>query len=76
MLIHRHITVNQRRTTLALEPLFWETIKHLAGEGGINAWMARQLETKPPTEGRASWVRQRVLGELVKQVHLPNDFGQ
>ena len=70
MLIRKHIALGQERTTLALEPPFWEAIALLAGNGGVNAWIEKQLAAKPETEGRASWVRQRVLGEMVKKARF------
>ena len=66
MLVRKHIASGEGRTTLALEPSFWEAIALLADKGGVNAWTEEQLAIKPETEGRASWVRQRVLMEFMR----------
>ena len=70
MLIRKHIGNSRERTTLALEPPFWEAIEQLAGSDSVTTWAEAQLAIKPETEGRASWIRQRVLGEMVKKVGL------
>ena len=66
MLVRKHIALSQGRTTLALEPPFWEAMALLADKGGVNAWTEEQLAIKPETEGRASWVRRWVLMEFMR----------
>ena len=67
MLIRKHIGIGQQRTTLALEPPFWTVIEALAGDNGARAWTEAQLQHRPDTIGQASWIRQQVLGEVVKK---------
>lgn len=61
MLIRKHIALNKKQTTIALEAPFWLAIENLAGQSGVNTWIADQLKTKPATERRASWLRQRIV---------------
>jgi len=71
MLIRRHIKLGDNRTTLALEPLFWETIDTLS-DGEANEWIIRQLRDRPATEGMSSWLRQRVLAEVLRSGRTDN----
>ena len=64
MLIRKHIALDRKQTTIALEEPFWLAIEKLAGNAGMNTWLTNQLKNKPNTEGRASWLRQRVLSEV------------
>jgi len=66
-LIRKHIGYGADRTTVALERTFWEAIDRL-GNGDAVSWTAHQLESRPATVGRASWLRQQVLREAMRHV--------
>ena len=64
-LIVKHITLNNQRTSIALEPVFWNAIEQLPGESDIRSWTTGQLTNKAEDATRASWIRQRVLAFLI-----------
>ena len=59
----RHIGSGGDRTTIALEPEFWNAADRQAEAQGINwqQWVAMQLEDRPESYGRASWLRVSIL---------------
>ncbi|MCP4127372.1 MAG: ribbon-helix-helix domain-containing protein [Gammaproteobacteria bacterium] len=68
MFIVKHIETDIK-TTVALEPLFWQALEALTDSPGT--WITEQLLSRPSGTGMASWIRQRIL-----RAHLPNDFGK
>ena len=63
-MLKKHITLNNRNTTIALEPIFWETISGQFA-GSLHDWVKNCISDKPATVTRASWIRQRVVSELL-----------
>jgi predicted DNA-binding ribbon-helix-helix protein len=59
----RHITVSTDRTTVGMEPQFWQAIESISG-GEWHQWLVQSLADKPATQGRSSWLRCRVLMAL------------
>ena len=59
----RHVVSDEGRTTIALEPEFWKAADKQAAAQGINwqQWVAMQLEDRPESYGRASWLRVSIL---------------
>ena len=59
----RHIGSGGDRTTIALEPEFWNAADRQAEAQGINwqQWVAMRLEGRPESYGRASWLRVSIL---------------
>lgn len=59
----KHITLDNKATTVALEPIFWRLIDNLSDSPG--SWIAECCRDKPAAVTRASWIRQRaVIGML------------
>ena len=70
MLIRKHIGTGQQRTTLALEQAFWRAIEKLADDSSTRAWTEAQLQCRPDTVSKASWIRLQVLGEVLKKANF------
>ena len=66
----RHITLNDQRTTIGLEPVFWLSIERLAvsSEKPWPDWVTDQLMCAPSGIGRASWLRQAAMLEIARRV--------
>ena len=64
MLKRKHIN----QTTIALEPLFWTTIKDIAEPYSIQQWVTENLANKPDDTGAASWLRQQTVINLSSRV--------
>ncbi len=77
MMITKHILIDGHRTTIALEPVYWSVITNLVNAAklkNINAWITDCMNSKPETETRASWIRQRVLSECLELLRLTEGF--
>jgi predicted DNA-binding ribbon-helix-helix protein len=70
MLISKNIYIPNGNTTVALEPIFWTVIDELSSKQSVSGWVRNQLMNKPESEGTASWMRQQVLGEVLKVAML------
>jgi predicted DNA-binding ribbon-helix-helix protein len=59
----RHVGAGDGRTTIALEPEFWQAADMQAKAKGMDwrQWAAGQLEGRPDSYGRASWLRVAIL---------------
>lgn len=59
----RHIIVNDKRTSVALERPFWEALDRIAVTKGMTwlEWVAMHLSAKPENSGRAGWLRVAIL---------------
>lgn len=59
----RHMVSNHGRTTIALEPEFWIATDKQAKAKGMNwrQWIIDQLDGRPDSYGRASWLRVAIL---------------
>lgn len=59
----RHVVSDEGRTTIALEPEFWQAADRQAEAEGKDwrEWAQAQLEGKPDGYGRASWLRVALL---------------
>ena len=59
----RHVVSDEGRTTIALEPEFWNAADRQAKAQGMDwrQWAAGQLEGRPVSYGRASWLRVAIL---------------
>lgn len=59
----RHVVSDEGRTTIALEPEFWNAADRQAKAKGMDwrQWAAVQLIAKPSDYGRASWLRVSIL---------------
>ena len=59
----RHVVAEDHRTTIALEPEFWQAADMQAKAIGMDwrQWAAMQLIGKPNAYGRASWLRVSIL---------------
>lgn len=59
----RHVVAEAGRTTIAMEPEFWQVADQQAkAEGkGWQEWTQAQLIAKPAGYGRASWLRVAIL---------------
>ena len=62
----RQLTVNDKRTSIALEPLFWQQIEQQAAITAMDwrQWVRHTLDT--PHKGRASALRVAVLKAVIK----------
>lgn len=61
----RQLTINDKRTSIALEPLFWHEIEKQAAAMGWRQWVRCELDT--PHKGRASALRVAMLKALMEQ---------
>lgn len=59
----RHVGNGGDRTTIALEPEFWRAADRQAQARGMDwrQWAQAQLDGKPVSYGRASWLRVAIL---------------
>lgn len=59
----RHMVSNRGRTTIALEPAFWQAADIQAQAKGMDwrQWVIDQLDGRPDRHGRASWLRVAIL---------------
>ena len=59
----RHIGKGESRTSIAIEPQFWQAAEKVAHGAGMNwkEWADQQLSNKPQQIGRASWLRVAIL---------------
>jgi predicted DNA-binding ribbon-helix-helix protein len=66
----RHIWRGENRTSIALEPQFWQAADRLAQGNCITwtEWAEEQLSGKPDDIGRASWLRVAILEAALKVV--------
>lgn len=62
-------TGRNRRTTVALEPEFWDAIERLAASAGLTwrDWAEIELAGKPKNRGAASWLRVRCLTDYMQE---------
>lgn len=58
----RHITLNQTKTTLKLEPDYWQEIDRLATHDGQTweQWIADKLKSKSGHQGKSRSARLRL----------------
>ena len=56
MLIQRTLITPERRTSIALEAVFWESIDSMS-QGEWQPWARKVLKDKPANEGRATYLR-------------------
>ncbi|MBL6985228.1 MAG: ribbon-helix-helix domain-containing protein [Candidatus Thioglobus sp.] len=68
-MLKKHITINNTQTTIALEPIFWDAISRQFA-GSVNEWVTDCIRDKPDQVTRASWIRQRVVNELINTISL------
>jgi len=69
-MITKHITLADKQTTIALEPIFWTAINdQLAGETERD-WITDCINSKPGNVTRPSWIRQRVLINMLRDVEV------
>lgn len=61
----RHLSLSSHRTTISLEPDYWEAIEALSG-GQWRQWATDRLTIKPESTGRSSWLRQQVLAGYMR----------
>jgi predicted DNA-binding ribbon-helix-helix protein len=59
----RHLVSDEGRTTIALEPEFWKAADKQAKAKRMDwrQWAQVQLEGRPVSYGRASWLRVSIL---------------
>ncbi len=64
----RSLTLRGHRTSVSLEPMFWDAFRALAAERGaaLNALAAEIDETRPPDVGLASAIRQQILAAALR----------
>ena len=65
MLRHRTLYISGKKTSIALERVFWDAI-HRITEGDWKDWVTSALESKWPDIGRASYLRTLLLIKLVE----------
>ncbi|SES90082.1 ribbon-helix-helix domain-containing protein [Oceanicella actignis] len=63
----RSVTLRGHRTSVSLEPVFWEALRRMARARAlsVNALAARIDAERPPEVGLASALRQAVAAELL-----------
>jgi len=61
----RQLNINDKRTSIALEPLYWSEIERIASACSLNwrQWVRHELNT--PHNGRASALRVAVLKAVI-----------
>jgi len=69
-MITKHITLADKQTTIALEPIFWTAINDQLADETVRGWITDCISSKPGTTTRASWIRQRVLINMLKNVKV------
>ena len=59
----RHLTLNDTRTSIALERSFWLAAEWQAVASGMDwrEWATAQLKRRPSTIGRGRWLRVSIL---------------
>lgn len=62
MLRHRTLHISGKKTSIALERVFWEAIDRIS-EGNWKEWVMSALESKRQDVGRASYLRMLLLKE-------------
>ena len=67
MLIQRTLITPERRTSIALEAVFWESIDSLS-QGEWQPWAREVLKDKPANEGRATYLRTLVHHTVVTEL--------
>ena len=60
----RHIALSDHKTTISLEPEYWQAIEDLGGDNW-RQWAADTLASKPEGIGRSSWLRCQVLNRVL-----------
>lgn len=62
----RHIHLNTKRTTIALEQAFWQEVDSRAQEVGQSwqRWTGFALEDRPASIGKARWLRVKLLDKV------------
>lgn len=66
--VKRSLTLRGHRTSVSLEPMFWDAFRSLAAERGaaLNALAAEIDEARPPEVGLAAAIRQAVLAACLR----------
>lgn len=64
MMRHRTLVISGKKTSIALERVFWEAIDCIS-EGNWREWVITVLESKRPEIGRASYLRTQLLTKLL-----------
>ena len=65
MLRHRTLYISGKKTSIALERIFWDAIDRIS-EGDWKDWVTSALESKRSDIGRASYLRTQLLIKLVE----------
>ena len=68
--VKRSLTLSGHRTSVSLEPMFWDAFRALAARRGLglNALASRIDAERPPQVGLAGAIRQAVLADLQARV--------
>ena len=75
MLIQRTLITPERRTSVALESVFWESIDAIS-DGLWQPWAREVLKDKPDSECRATYLRTLVHKAALKgQIQRPSTVG-